>query len=85
VSTAAQLLHGQSESEWVEELEHLVDHVEDLSLNARAALRATVEAFLRESDTPDNGRAERLLNRLSLTAQSNLRARLQLATPGGYR
>lgn len=59
--TAAQLLHGR-DSDWIDELERLADRIDGVSPNAKATLRATVEAFLEEPDTADAGRVPRLLN-----------------------
>jgi hypothetical protein len=59
--TAAQLLHGRRDGDWIDELERLAEQIDGVSSNAKATLRATVESLLEESDTADARRAARLL------------------------
>jgi hypothetical protein len=58
--TAAQLLLGRRDGEWIDELEHLAEQIDGVSETAKAALRATVESFREEPDA-DTRRAARLL------------------------
>jgi hypothetical protein len=59
--TAAQLLHGRRDGDWIDELEQLAEQIEGVSPNAKATLRVTVESLLSDPTETDARKALRLL------------------------
>lgn len=53
MSVAAYAVPVDRRGEWLEELERILDHWDDLSVGAQDAVTASVESFLGDRETPE--------------------------------